>query len=102
MKRYSIVNVRPFDPNWIASVPSLETYLEHLCSELSAAENRNRRRKRAAQANFEAAIQAIVLDLYRAHLSDPSLEVGIGMRRETLQERNAWQYGSRIGPLRNS
>lgn len=53
-----------------------------------------RRRRGDVRANLEAAVKAIVLDLYRAQLSDPSLEVGIGMRRENLQERSKWQYGS--------
>jgi hypothetical protein len=63
-----------------------------LCIELTKAE----KRKQAAQANYEAAIKAIVLDLYRAHLSDQTLEVGIGKRQETLQKRSTWQYGSTI------
>jgi hypothetical protein len=71
-------------------------YLGNLCVELTKAEKRERRREQAVQANYEAAIKAVVLDLYRAHLSDPSLEVGIGMRRETLQRRSSWQYGSAI------
>ncbi|MFT6944632.1 MAG: hypothetical protein ACJAUW_001205 [Yoonia sp.] len=90
------MNARPFDPNWITGAPSLEMYLENLCIELTKAENRKRRRKQAAQAIYEAAINAIVLDLYRAHLSDRTLEVGIGIRRETLQRLSAWQYGSAI------
>jgi hypothetical protein len=94
--RYSTVNARPFDPNWITGAPSLGTYLGNLCTELTKAENRERRRNQAAQAIYEAAIKAIVLDLYRAHLSDRTLEVGIGMRRETLQKHSAWQYGSAI------
>jgi hypothetical protein len=67
-----------------------------LCIELTKAEKRKRKRKQAAQANYEAAIKAIVLDLYRAHLSDRTLEVGIGKRQETLQKRSTWQYGSTI------
>lgn len=94
--RYYTVNARPFDPNWITSAPSLMKYLGNLCDELTKAEKRERRREQAVQAHYEAAIKAIVLDLYRAHLSDPSLEVGIGMRRETLQRRSSWQYGSTI------
>jgi hypothetical protein len=90
------VNARPFDPNWITSVPSLATYLENLCTELTEAEKRSRRRSQPTQVIYESAIKAIVLDLYRAHLSDRTLEVGIGMRRETLQELCVWQYGSAI------
>jgi hypothetical protein len=88
------VNARPFDPNWITSASSLETYLENLCTELTEAENRKRRRKQAAQANYEAAIKAIVLDLFRAHESDPDLEVGIGSGTTTLQKLSKSRYGA--------
>lgn len=49
-----------------------------------------------AQANFEAAIKAIVLDLYRAYLSDPSLHVGIRLHQNTLQHLSKSQYGSTL------
>ena len=94
--RYADGNARPFDPHWTSDVPSLVAYLDDLCRTLTEAENRQRKRSDNVQANFQAAIKAIVLDLYRAHASDPTLEVGIGTRWETLQERSVWQYGSGI------
>lgn len=90
------MNARPFDPHWTTELPSLVAYLDDVCRTLTEAEARTRQRDAASQANYAAAVRAIVLDLYRAHISDPSLEVGIGMRRETLQQYSAWQYGSSI------
>lgn len=87
---------RPFDPHWITELPTLMAYLDDLCRTQTDAEKRKRRRSVEKPSNFEAAIKAIVLDLYCAHKSNPMLEVGIGMRQETLQERSASQYGSPI------
>jgi hypothetical protein len=92
--RYSTVNARPFDPNWITGAPSLGTYLGNLCIKLTKAEKRERRRYQAAQANYEAAVKAIVLDLFRAHESDPNLEVGIGSGTTTLQKLSKSRYGA--------
>jgi hypothetical protein len=88
------VNARPFDPNWITGAPSLGTYLGNLCIELTNAEKR--KRKQAAQANNEAAIKAIVLALFRAHESDPNLEVGIGSGTTTLQKLSKSRYGASL------
>ncbi|MGQ3486961.1 hypothetical protein [Roseovarius pacificus] len=71
-------------------------YLDDLCRTVGQTEARVRNRKAEAQANFEAAIKAVVLDLYRAHLSDPSLHVGIGLHQNTLQDLSKSQYGSTI------
>ncbi|NDV99636.1 hypothetical protein, partial [Salipiger sp. PrR002] len=90
------VKSRPFDPHWTTDQPSLVAYLDSLCRTIGEAETRGRSRKVEAQANFEAAIKAIVLDLSRAHVSDPSLHVGIGLRRNTLQNLSKSQYGSTI------
>lgn len=95
------MNTRPFDPHWRTDHPSLVASLNDLCQTLTASEERLRKRSEATNVNFEAAIKAIVLDLYRAHLSDPLLEVGIGMRRETLQHLSNWQYGSVIYTARS-
>ncbi|MFD2740670.1 hypothetical protein ACFSUD_13870 [Sulfitobacter aestuarii] len=85
---------RPFDPHWTTDLPSLTAYLDELCRTISEAETRGRKRKEAAQANFEAAIKAIVLDLYRAHKSDPTLEVGIGTGTTALQRKSKSRYGA--------
>jgi len=90
------VKSRPFDPHWTTDLPSLAAYLDDLCRTICEAETRGRKRKEAAKANFEAAIKAIVLDLFRAHLSDPSLHVGIGLHQNTLQHLSKSQYGSTI------
>mgnify|MGYP006910669598 CR=1 FL=1 len=87
---------RPFDPHWITELPLLAAYLDELCCELTSAETRGRRRSEDAQANFEAAIKAIVLDLFRADESDPNLEVGIATGQGTLQKRGASRYGARL------
>lgn len=71
-------------------------YLDNLCRTLTEAENRQRKRSHDVQANFEAAIKAIVLDLYRAHLSDPTLEVGIASGQGTLQKRAMSRYGTML------
>ena len=87
---------RPFDPHWTTELPSLAAHLDDVCRAICEAETRDRSRKKTAQANFEAAIKAIVLDLYRAHLSDPNLHVGIGLHRNTLQALSKSQYGSAL------
>lgn len=84
---------RPFDPHWTTDLPSLTAFLDDLCRTISEAEKRDRNLKKAAQANFEAAIKAIVFDLSRGHLSAPSLHVGIGFHQNTLQARSKSQYG---------
>lgn len=87
---------RPFDPHWTTDLPTLSAYVDDLCRTICEAEIRGRNRKEAAQANFEAAVKAIVLDLFRAHLSDPSLHIGIGLHRNTLQALSKSQYGSAV------
>lgn len=71
-------------------------YLDTLCADLTGSETgeRKRRRRRDAQPLFEAAIKAIVLDLYRAHQSDPTLEVGIGTGTTALQRKSKSRYGA--------
>lgn len=59
------MNARPFDPYWTTDLPSLVAYLNDLCGTLTDSEARKRKRRDDAQTNFEAAIRAIVLDLYR-------------------------------------
>jgi len=90
------VKARPFDPHWTTDLPSLVAYLDDLCRTIGETETRGKARKADAQATFEAAINAIVLDLCRAHLSDPSLHVGIGLHQNTLQRLSKSQYGSTI------
>lgn len=87
---------RPFNPDWTTDLPSLVACLDNLCQTICEAERRGKKRKADAQANFEAAIRAIALDLYRAHLSDPQLHVGIGLHRNTLQGLSQSRYGSTI------
>ena len=69
-------------------------HLDSLCADLSAKEAGKRKRRRDAQPFFEAAIKAIVLDLYRAHQSDPMLEVGIGTGTTALQQKSKSRYGA--------
>ncbi|MGB7241774.1 MAG: hypothetical protein WBC93_06795 [Sulfitobacter sp.] len=90
------MNARPFDPHWTTDQPSLVAYLDDLCRTLTDAEKRGRKRSFNAQANFEAAIKAIVLDLYRAHASDPALEVGIASGQSRLQGRSESRYGATL------
>ncbi|WP_282129816.1 hypothetical protein [Roseobacter litoralis] len=87
------MKARPLDPHWTTDLPSLVAYLDDLCTKLTNAETRKRSRKADAQANFEKAIKAIVLDLYRGHLSDPELEIGIAAGQGTLQKRAMSRYG---------
>lgn len=58
-------------------------------------ERRRIRRYTAFQA-FRDAVQAIALDLYRAHLQDKRLEVGIGLGRCATQALSSDQYGARF------
>jgi hypothetical protein len=88
------VSDRPFDPQWTTDNPALMAYLDSLCADLSAKETVKRKRRRDAQPLFEAAIKAIVLDLYRAHESDPALEVGIGTGTTALQRKSKSRYGA--------
>ncbi|WP_306110623.1 MULTISPECIES: hypothetical protein [unclassified Roseovarius] len=85
---------RPFDPQWTTDNSVLSAYLDRLCADLTAAETRRRRRRSEAQSRFEAAIRAIVLDLFRAHESDPELEVGISTGWEALQDFSQSRYGA--------
>lgn len=85
---------RPFDPQWTTDSPRLEAYLARLCAELSVRGEGRRRRRQDAQASFEAAVRAVVLDMFRAHLSDPVLEVGIGTDNNVLQKLSKSQYGA--------
>ena len=85
---------RPFDPQWTTDSPRLEAYLERLCAELSVRGEGQRRRRQEVQAIYEASIRAIVLDLFRAHLSDPVLEVGIGTNNNVLQKLSKSRYGA--------
>ena len=94
--RYVFVNARPLDPYWTTDLPSLMAYLDDLCRTLAEVEKRERKRSRDVQTNFEAAIRTIALDLYRAHLSDPTLEVGISSSQGTLQKRAVSRYGTSL------
>ena len=84
---------RPFDPQWTTDSPDFDAFLERICKDMTGREVRPRRRRDTAQASFEAAIRAIVLDLYRANESDPALEVGIALGTTTLQHRANSRYG---------
>ncbi|MFT6089474.1 hypothetical protein [Sulfitobacter sp.] len=92
--RYAGQKARPFDPQWTTYNPALTAYLDGLCADLSAKDTGKRKRRRDAQPLFEAAIKAIVLDLYRAHQSDPTLEVGIGTGTTALQRKSKSRYGA--------
>lgn len=90
------MNARPFDPHWITDLPSLVAYLDDICRTLTEAGTRKRKRTANAQANFEKAIKAIVLDLYRCYLSDRSLEIGIAAGQGKLQKRAMSCYGTAL------
>lgn len=100
--RYADKNARPFDPQWETVLPSLKDYLTGLADSLQEAEiaspdvERERRRKGPTQQKYRDAVQAIALDLFRAHLSDPRLEVGIGARRPSVQKMCTGRYGARF------
>ena len=83
---------RPFDPQWTTDTPALKAFLDTLCADLTAA--RAKPLKSDAQPRFEASIKAIVLDLYRAHESDPSLEVGIASGSTTITRKSKSRYGA--------
>lgn len=83
---------RPFDPQWTTDAPALNAFLETLCADLTAA--RTKPLKSDAQPRFEAAIKAIVLDLFRAHESDPSLEVGIASGSNRITSASKSRYGA--------
>lgn len=88
------MNARPFDPQWTTDNQALIAYLDRLCADLTAKTTGKRKRRRDAQPLFEAAINAIVLDLYRANQSDPTLEVGIGTGTTALQRKSKSRYGA--------
>ncbi len=90
--RYAHENARPFDPQWIAGTPRLAEFLDRLCAGLTAA--RAKPHKADARPRFEAAVKALVLDLFRAHESDPALEVGIGTGRTAVQQVCKSRYGA--------
>lgn len=98
--RYADENARPFDPQWETVLPSLKDYLTQLADSLQEAEiaseevGRERRRKGATLQKFRDAVQAIALDLCRAHLSDRRLEVGIGTGTPALQKMCSGRYGA--------
>ena len=97
--RYADENARPFDPQWETAFPSLVAYLTRLADRLADAEIENgareRRRKGAVLQRFRDAVQAIALDLFRAHMSDPRLQVGIGTGTTSLQKLASGRYGAR-------
>lgn len=88
------MTARPFDPQWTTDAPELLKYLDDLCIEMTLVEVRLKKRRSDAQPSFEAAIKAIVLDLYRAHESNPDLEVGIASGTTTLQKLSKSRYGA--------
>lgn len=88
------MNARPFDPQWMTSNNRLRAYLHGICANLSVREERQRRRRQDAQPRYEASIKSIILDLFRAHLSDKTLEVGIGTGTTCLQDLSRSRYGA--------
>lgn len=83
---------RPFDPQWTTDAPALKAFLDTLCADLTAA--RAKPLKSDAQPRIEASIRAIVLDLYRAHESDPALEVGIAGGSTAITKASKSRYGA--------
>ena len=61
---------------------------------MTLAEDRLKKRKSDAQPSFEAAVKAIVLDLYRADQSDEALEVAIASGTTALQKLSKSRYGA--------
>lgn len=94
--RYADENARPFDPQWETARPSLVEYLGQLANTLEDWElksaKRQRKRSIAVHTEFVDAVQAITFDLFRAHLSDTQLQVGIGMGRTALQAKAKGRY----------
>lgn len=78
----------------------LKAYLIQLADSLQEAEiaspdvDRERRRRGATLQKYRDAVQAIALDLFRARLSDPRLEVGIGTGTPALQKMCSGRYGA--------
>lgn len=100
--RYAEENARQFDPQWEAATLPLGAYLTMLAENLqeteidSAEVDRERRRSASAFSKFRDAVQAIALDLYRAHLSDHNLEVGIAAGRPATQPMCSGRYGAKF------
>lgn len=100
--RYADENARPFDPQWETVLSSLNDYLTGLADSLQEAEiaspevDRERRRKGLTLQKYRDAVQAIALDLFRAHLTDPRLEIGIGTGTSALQKMCSGRYGARF------
>lgn len=97
--RYADEIARAFDPQWEATLPSLKEYLNDLADNLQKKEiaskdvKRERRRKGDVLQKFRDAVQSIVLDMYRAHLTNPNLEVGIGIGTTSVQKWSSDRYG---------
>jgi hypothetical protein len=97
--RYAEEHARPFDPQWETVLTSLTDYLTRLADSLQEEEvasenvNRERRRKGETLQKYRKAVQAIALDLYRAHMSDPNLEVGISIGTTAVQNWCSSRYG---------
>jgi len=98
--RYEDEIARPFDPQWETVLLSLKEYLNELAYSLQEQEiacseiERTRRRNGDALLKYQDAVQAIALDLFRAHLSNPHLEVGIAAGRSSVQRMCAGRYGA--------
>ena len=99
--RYADENVRPFDPQWEASMGPLKAYLTGLAenlqeAEIASAEVDRERRRSEDFFKFRDAVQAVALDLFRAHMSDPGLEVGIGAGRQSTHALCSGRYGAKF------
>lgn len=86
------MSARPFDPLWTTDTPALMAYLDSVVADLTAV--RTKVHRVDSQPRFETAVKAIVLDLFRAHESDPTLEVGIGTGTNALQRKSKSRYGA--------
>ena len=88
------MNARLFDPQWTTDKKSLIAYLDGVCINLTTLGSRSRKRRSSAQNSFETCAKAIMLDVFRAHETDPELEVGISMGTTALQQKSKSRYGA--------
>ncbi|WP_226575105.1 hypothetical protein [Acuticoccus sediminis] len=85
---------RKFDPHWTTRHTPLKNYLRTLSDDIASGEGRTRARSSSVQENFERAVEAIMLDLFRAHAAYPKIVVGIGTNRNALQAASRSIYGT--------
>lgn len=83
---------RKLNLNWTTRHPGLLALLQNIREEVEASEERGKERSDKVQANFEACLFGIILDLFRARMAWPEVLVGIGMQQNYLQAESKSRY----------